>query len=167
MDLEQKLQILSQLESSGGKNKIHAMQNSGIHKGTRSVSSYGLMPNTVSEFVKRNKAFSTTPVGQQIIKSMGNPEAINAITEDQNNDDAIMRALLQEQDERLKKAAPPDADEELLNVFAHRKGVSGAIKAAKDGSYKNDPYVKAYQQEKEKRFPKINSFLTPNDEDSE
>lgn len=159
MDLETKLKVLAQLESSGGKNKIHNMQTSGLHKGTRAVSSYGLMPNTVAEFVRRNKQFQTTPTGQEVLKALDNPEAINKITEQQEHDDAIMRALVEEQNARLQKHIPEDADPELLNVYAHRRGVAGAIKAAKDGSYKEDPYVRKYIEEKAKKFPHLVSFL--------
>lgn len=157
--IAKKLAILSHLESSGGKNKQHAMQTSGIHKGTRAVSSYGLMPNTVKEFILRNKEFQKTPTGQKLMAVLDNPEAINKITEQQEHDDAIMSELLKEQSSRISKHADENDDQELLNIFAHRRGVSGAIKAAKDDSYYDDPYVKAYQQEKLKRFPQLQSFL--------
>lgn len=159
MDLEQKLKVLAQLESSGGTKKVHDLQTSGIHKGTRAVSSYGLMPNTVAEFVKRNKQFQSTPTGQKLLQVLENPEEINKITEQQEHDDAVMRALVEEQRERLRKSAPKEVDEELLNVYAHRRGVGGAIKAAKDGTYQNDPYVKAYIEEKNKRFPQLSKFV--------
>jgi hypothetical protein len=117
------------------------------------------MPNTVTEFVKRNKQFQTTPTGQKLSKVLGNPDAINQITEQQEHDDAVMKALIQEQDQRLQKHVPEDADPELLNVYAHRRGVAGAIKASKDGSYKNDPYVKKYVEEKAKKFPQLMSYI--------
>jgi len=158
-ELQKKLEVLAHLESSGGKNKLHAPQTSGIHKGTRAVSSYGLMPNTVKEFTLRNKEFQKTPTGQLILQNIDNPEAINKITEQQEHDDAIMSALLNEQRNRISKYADESDDPELLNVFAHRRGVSGAIKAAKDDSYYEDPYVKAYQEEKARRFPQLQSFL--------
>lgn len=159
-ELKKKLQIISLLESSGGKNKKHAMQKSGIHKGTRAISSYGLMPNTVKEFVVRNKEFQKTPTGQLILKNINNPEEINKITEQQEHDDAIMSALLKEQNKRISKNVDPSDDLELLNVFAHRRGVSGAIKSAKDDSYYDDPYVKAYKKEKEKKFPKLKNYIS-------
>lgn len=147
-EMKQKLAILKQLESSGGKNRVHAMQKDGIHKGTRAVSSYGLMPNTIAEFVKRNKAFQNTPVGKEILASMGKAESINKVTEDESKDDVLAEALLGEQKERLSKHLDATDDPELLNVYAHRRGVSGAIKAAKDDSYLLDPYVKAYKEKK-------------------
>lgn len=157
--LRKKLQILSHLESSGGKNKVHKLQKTGLHKNTRAVSSYGLMPNTVIEFVKRNKDFQSTPTGQALLNIINNPEEINKITQQQKHDDAIMSALIQEQNKRLQPHLDETDDPELLNVYAHRRGVSGAINAAKDDSYKSDPYVKAYKEEKIKRFPNVEAFL--------
>lgn len=158
-ELEAKLKILAQLESSGGKRREHALQKSGIHKGTRAISSYGLMPNTVAEFVKRNKKFQQTPTGQTLLGAIDDPSAINEITKDPAHDTEIMRALLQEQRKRITPYMDETDDPELLNVYAHRRGVSGAIKAAKDDSYKEDPYVKAYIEEKQKMFPQLREYL--------
>jgi len=147
---------LSEIESSGGKFREHDVNKSGLQKGTRAVSSYGLMPNTVYEYTKRDKEFQKTPQGQAILSSNGDPESINEITRDVNNDDVIMKSLLAEQNKRLNPhSSQYGVDAEVANVLANRRGVAGAIKSMRDGSYKEDPYVIKYLQLKNKTIPVI------------
>lgn len=148
--------VLAEMESSGGKHREHPMVTAGVNKGTRAVSSYGLMPNTVFEFTKRNKAFQQTPIGQAILATNGDPEGINSITQDEESDSLIHSSLIDEQNKRIAPHMAEDDDAELANVFAHRRGVSGAINSLKDKKYLNDPYVQDY---KAKRFNRINKFL--------
>lgn len=54
------LQLISQIESSGGRDLAHSVIDSGIHKGDRAVGRYGLMPNTVetlNNIKKRDQQF--------------------------------------------------------------------------------------------------------------
>lgn len=153
-DPEGTMQGIAQIESSGGKFRDHPMNQSGLQKGTKSVSSYGLMPNTVYEFTKRSKEFQSTPEGQRVLQTQGNPEAINSITQDTNSDDAIMKQLLVDQDSRLKphyEGSPVDA--EMANVLANRRGVNGAIKSIQNGSYQKDPYLQKFLQLRNKLKP--------------
>jgi len=47
------LDVISQVESSGGTNLDHKMIKSGMHKGDRAVGKHALMPNTVKETAVR------------------------------------------------------------------------------------------------------------------
>lgn len=47
------LNTVSMIESSGGKNFNHEELQSGIHKGHRAAGTYGLMPNTIDETINR------------------------------------------------------------------------------------------------------------------
>lgn len=47
------LQVISQLESSGGQNVDHTTMKSGIHANDAAFGSYGLMPNTIQDVAKR------------------------------------------------------------------------------------------------------------------
>jgi len=47
------LQIIKQIESSGGVDTDHALIPKGIHEGHRAIGSYGLMPNTIQEIGRR------------------------------------------------------------------------------------------------------------------
>lgn len=146
------LAIIAQLESSNGKFRNHPVVNSGIQRGTRAISSYGLMPNTVYEMAQKYKPFRDSPLGKQILQTQGNPEAINQITADSMNDDEAANALWQYQQAHLAKVIPQDKLEEA-SVYAHRRGVSGALNHFKEGRpFDEDPYVQSYKQKKASRF---------------
>lgn len=51
--IEQFLNSISQVESSGGKNFDHDEIKQGMHQGHRAIGRYGLMPNTVKEVANR------------------------------------------------------------------------------------------------------------------
>lgn len=55
LNLEQALNAISQVESSGGKNLNHRTIASGMHAGMHSRSAYGLMPIVIKETIKANK----------------------------------------------------------------------------------------------------------------
>lgn len=147
MDQEAKLRALKRLamlESSGGKFRQHPVVESGIQQGTRAVSSYGLMPNTLFELAQKDRHFQHTPAGQQILQTGGDPEQINQVTSDPKQDDVAAQALWDYNQKRLGKYIPPEKLEEA-GVYAHRRGVSGAINAYTQGkSLQDDPYVKQY-----------------------
>lgn len=48
-DKEKFKRIISQLESSGGKNTKHATMTKGLHKGSTAIGQYGLMPLTIRD----------------------------------------------------------------------------------------------------------------------
>jgi hypothetical protein len=50
---EKFLDIISHIESSGGKNFDHPEIKSGIHEGDKAIGRFGLMPNTVKEIIAR------------------------------------------------------------------------------------------------------------------
>ena len=51
MDIDKKefLELIREIESSGGKNRNHKTMTSGPHEGDTAIGDYGLMPNTVKE----------------------------------------------------------------------------------------------------------------------
>lgn len=53
--LDQFMEDTAFLESSGGKNFNHAKINQGIHAGHRAAGTYGFMPNTVQELIRRKE----------------------------------------------------------------------------------------------------------------
>jgi hypothetical protein len=52
---EEFLNKIAMLESSGGINTDHKMMESGIHKDTKAVGTFGIMPNTAQEIGRRVK----------------------------------------------------------------------------------------------------------------
>lgn len=60
--IQQFLSAISQIESSGGKNLNHETISGGMHKGTRAIGKYGLMPLTVKDIINRQRMdHSITP----------------------------------------------------------------------------------------------------------
>lgn len=61
------LDTMKMIESSGGKNFDHEELQSGMHKGHRAIGSYGFMPQTVQEMVRRMSR-SGQPVSEDLNK---------------------------------------------------------------------------------------------------
>jgi hypothetical protein len=74
-------EILAHLESSSHTDRVHPIVNKGVNKGTRSISSYGLMPIDVLETAHKHAPFKNSDLGKQILtsKTFGD---INHITTD-------------------------------------------------------------------------------------
>lgn len=51
--IQQFLDVIRQIESSGGKDTDHQVMESGIHAGQAAIGQYGLMPQTIQEIAKR------------------------------------------------------------------------------------------------------------------
>lgn len=134
-----------EVESSGGKRREHPYQTSGSQAGTRAVSTYGMMPRTAYEFVKKNTAFASTPLGQEILATNGDPEAINQITADPEKDQQLMEAYTSSSLEKLQQLGVPEAQVVPAVAFAHRRGEPGMKRAiAKEKNFESDPYVKEF-----------------------
>lgn len=72
------LKVISQLESSGGKNLNHPVVTApNLQQGTSAIGRYGLMPNTVKEMVNRRRLSGTMTPELQDLDSMP-PEALKA-----------------------------------------------------------------------------------------
>lgn len=71
MDKSRFLQLMSMLESSGGKNTNHKRIKHGIHAGDKAIGEFGLMPNTIEEFQRRAKLKKMPiPQGEQEVADM-------------------------------------------------------------------------------------------------
>lgn len=55
LEIENFLKRIAQVESAGGKNTKHKLIKKGLQKGQTAIGSYGLLPNTIEEFYKRNE----------------------------------------------------------------------------------------------------------------
>ena len=67
--------MIRQLESSGGKNVKHRTMASGLHAGQAAMGEYGLMPQTVQEFVTRRKRRGQFGPDEALMAQM-NPEQL-------------------------------------------------------------------------------------------
>lgn len=67
------LQKIEQIESSGGKNMEHPTVEEGIQAGDQAIGRYGLMPNTVRELVNRRRLQGTSTGELQDLAEMDSP----------------------------------------------------------------------------------------------
>jgi len=148
------LELIAALESAGHTQRIHDLQTSGVHAGTRAVSSYGLMPVTLREVAGKHKPMKDSELGKQINKT-ADPLEINAITKDRKKDDELANHVWNYAQSRLQKNKPDLSKDqlELMSVFAHRRGINAALQEFNSGGIegiKQDPYVKKYLDAKNK-----------------
>ena len=82
MDRKKFLQLMSLLESSGGKDLNHQTMTRGIHVGDTAQGQYGLMPNTIEEFKHRAKLSKRTVPKNEAQIANRLAEHLEAKTED-------------------------------------------------------------------------------------
>jgi len=73
------LNVIGQIESSGGKNFDHEMIQGGMHKGHRATGTYGLMPNTITETLNRMRMSGQITPELEGLSSLGPIEMKQAI----------------------------------------------------------------------------------------
>ena len=112
MDEEKKRQFLdmmSQLESSGGINTKHREISSGIHKGQRAVGNYGLMPNTIREMYKRMGKDADPRLKEIVDNSQDDQMLANSIAADPELENVVAGKLYDRVNERF------GGDQEKMN----------------------------------------------------
>lgn len=141
-NLNEFLQKIQQIESSGGKDLDHPVVESGIQAGDAAIGRYGLMPNTVRELVNRRRLNGTSTGELKELAEMDSP---------------TMKKHLE---------ANPDLEDELANQMATlvtRRQLGDEDKAAyswtngqnlspdqiSDEQLDNSPYVQKYRKLKD------------------
>jgi hypothetical protein len=137
-------QAIAMVESSGHKNRVHDMVTAGVHKDTRAISSYGLMPKHVKEVAEKHKPLKESPIGQKILNSQS-VEEIQNITSDQKKDDKLFDHVWDYHKDRVSKFAVSEDHVKPLAILAHNVGINGAKQIyGKDkniGKVLSHPYV--------------------------
>jgi hypothetical protein len=82
MDKKQFLDLIRQIESSGGKDLDHTTIKSGIHKGDAAIGGYGIMPNTAQEFIKRRELKGQIGPDEALVQQM-NPTQLKEFLSNQ------------------------------------------------------------------------------------
>lgn len=142
------LQYLAKIESNNHKSREHTPVKIGVHIGTRSVSSYGLMPKLIIEIAQKYGPLRNSELGREILDA-DTPEEVNELTRDQQIDDKLANMVWDYNQSRLKSFATNPEEAELLGVLAHRRGVKGAQEIFRQGGLdkvKKDPYIVKYLQ---------------------
>jgi hypothetical protein len=148
MDIETFLQLISEIESSGGKNFNHPAMESGIHKGHQAIGKYGLMPNTVNEIINRMRMSGQADESITGLKNMDPVALKQHLEQNQEIEDKIARALagkvLQDQGDPEKAA------------FTWNQGHNLKPERVDEMGYKNNDYVKKFN-----KFQKLKQSLQP------
>lgn len=158
------LQAIAHNESSDHRAREHARVMKGVHMGTQSISSYGVMPIGAHELATKDKEFGKTPTGQAILHaaqpqpSDTDPYAkwarVAEVTRDQNHDNNAAAAIWNYHRNRISKFAPAGADLDAMTAYAHRKGVTATfVEMKKPNGYQNilnHPYVKSFLEKLKK-----------------
>ena len=139
------LRRIATIESTGGKNKVHAEVKEGVHKGTRSVSAFGLMPKYIKEVAEKFNPLKNSMLGKLIRSSDVNQ--VNNIVSNNEHDSTLANHIWNYNQSRLSQHTVDPSHLEALGVAAHRRGITGALKLYKEGGINavhSDPYVKTY-----------------------
>jgi hypothetical protein len=135
VEREKFLDIISHIESSGGKNFDHPEITSGVQAGTKAIGTYGLMPRTVQEIVKRtgvDRAIASEP-----------PEVMKQILEQDPEREAQLANLLAERVLQRQK----DLEKAAYSWFT---GHNLSPQEVEKRDYKNSEYVKKFQRLRDK-----------------
>jgi hypothetical protein len=133
------LDLISQIESSGGKDLSHPEMESGIHAGTAAMGRYGLMPNTVKEIATRaERAGEITPTMRELA-SMEDPTEMRQTVE-QNPE--IEQEYARQLAERVLSRFP----NEEQAAFSWNQGHNLTPERVQKQQYKKHPYVEKFRR---------------------
>jgi hypothetical protein len=144
------LRRIATIESNSGQNKKHEEVKAGVHKGTSSVSAFGLMPKYIKEVAEKFNPLKNSMLGKLIRSSDVNK--VNDIVSNHEHDSTLAHHIWNYNQSRLSQHAIDPSHLEALGVAAHRRGVTGALNAYKEGGINaihSDPYVKKYHKIKD------------------
>lgn len=143
MDNEQKerfKRVIKQLESSGGKNLSHETIESGINAGQTAGGAYGILPNSLKDFVNQAKNRNyEIPEELSNIKRLTPDQITDKLNQDRNFDE---KAADLGSNILLEKTG----GNELKAATGWRRGHNQNFNEMTDQDALNDPYVRAYSK---------------------
>lgn len=125
------LNLISQIESSGGKDTDHPEVNTGIQAGSQAMGQYGLMPNTVKEMAKRSDDPAIKPLMMM---------DQNELSEQMKNKDLEYQVARQLADKVLSQQ---NGDEDMA-AYAWNHGHNLKPEQIMDRSPASDPYYQKF-----------------------
>lgn len=137
-EVEDFLNTIAQIESSGGKNLAHPEMQSGIHAGDSAAGKYGLMPNTIKEIAKRAELQGSATDPMRSLASIEDP--------------SVMKQQL-EQNPEVEQAFARQLAERVLNrqqdpekaAYSWNQGHNLTPEQIQERDYQNSDYVKKFQ----------------------
>lgn len=128
------LDIIGQIESSGGKNIDHPVIQNGIQKGDAALGRYGLMPNTVRELMVRRQV-----AGQQA------PMPVDEDSTDMrsmiNQNPQLEQDLANQLAQKVLTRQPNDE----MAAYSWNQGHNLSPDQVESRDYQNSPYVQKFQ----------------------
>jgi hypothetical protein len=132
------LDIIAQIESSGGKNFNHPEMQSGIHKGSSAIGRYGLMPNTVKEVVKRAELSGAATDPMRQIASQ-DPQTMKSLLESDPQ-------LEQQMAHQLAKRVLEKFEDPEMAAFSWNQGTNLTPQQIAERNYQENDYVKKFRK---------------------
>lgn len=135
-DVQQFLNRIGQLESSGGQNFNHQPMQTGIQSGTTAMGTYGLMPNTVQEIIHR------APTSElNSIAALSPDQMKQTIESDPELEQNIAHLLAQ-------RVLRNQGDDEKA-AYAWHMGHNLTPEQVEERGYQDNPYVREYRKIKQ------------------
>ena len=122
MDKERFLELIRQIESSGGKDVNHRTMASGLHKGQAAMGEYGIMPKTAQEFVNRRKMRGQFGPDEALMAQMSPSELKDFLA----NQDRVEQNLAGDIADRVLRRSKGDEDKAayMWNMGHNKKAAS-------------------------------------------
>lgn len=139
MDKEKFLELIRQIESSGGKNVDHRTMASGLHKGQAAMGEYGIMPKTAQEFVNRRKMRGQFGPDEAIMAQMSPAELKEFLA----NQDRVEQGLAGDiADHVLRRSKGNEEKAAYMWNMGHNKKAS----SIEEGALNSSQYVDKFRK---------------------
>lgn len=136
------LQKIEQIESSGGTDTDHPTVQSGIQAGDQAIGKYGLMPNTIKELVNRRRIQGTSTPELQDLSQMDSPSMKKYIEQSPGLEDDLAKQL-------ATMVTRKQMGNEDKSAYSWTNGHNLSPKDISDQQLEDSPYVQKYKKLKE------------------
>lgn len=147
--LERFLDIISQIESSGGKNFAHRPITEGIHAGTSAAGTYGLMPNTMREISSRSLQ-EEMPLSEEALNVSELPA--QRMKQEIERQPGLEKEFAERLADRVLTRYPTEEEAAYSWMYGHNI----SPQEMQERPYEESDYVKKYKRFKSKLFGEDN-----------
>lgn len=140
--LEEFLRKISQIESSGGKNKKHRRMTAGIHKGDAAMGEFGIMPKTSDEFIERRKRRNEYGPDDALMQQMSQEERQQFLADNPRVETNLARDIAEHV---LRRSGGDEEKAAYMWNMGHNKKAS----SIDDAALAESPYVKKFKRLKD------------------
>lgn len=137
--LQEFLQKIAQIESSGGKDLNHKEIQHGIHEGDQAIGRYGMMPNTVRELINRRRTEQTMTPDLQDLDAMDSQKMKQTI----ESNPELEQQLAEQLGKRVIRRQVADEDKA---AYSWNMGHNLAPEEITQEKLQQSPYVDKFQK---------------------